>query len=230
MVRLPQKFFRQPSHITKGFSTQVLLAKLSGNQVLLTKPFSTQALLWKKSLATTLVITLVPQSPCKMFESGGDGPRTQNHIICYKLQWPKVSDFPTTWLITIKSLYNGHRPYQFVAEMACRILFHQKKADLAFYKLKPSVSLKPSDPTKCFSTSPIWNTWLSTKWLLGNTDPKRHHFSTQSGGATPIFFTTWGPKTHFVQGGQPTTKGSGNGSGNANLHGIIGVSARCAVI
>ena len=102
--------------------------------------------------------------------------------------------------------------------MACRILFHQKKADLAFYKLKPSVSLKPSDPTKCFSTSPIWNTWLSTKWLLENTDPKRHHFSTQSGGATPIFFTTWGPKTHFVQGGQPTTKGSGN----ANLHGIIG--------
>ena len=66
--------FRQPSPITEGFSTQVLLAKLSGNQVLLTKPFSTQALLWKKSLATTLVITLVPQSPWKMFESGGDGP------------------------------------------------------------------------------------------------------------------------------------------------------------
>ena len=77
---LAHKFCLQNSLATKFYLRNRLAPKLC----------------FEKSLATTLVITLVPQSPCKMFESGGDGPRTQNHIICYKLQWPKVSDFPTT--------------------------------------------------------------------------------------------------------------------------------------
>ena len=90
---------------------------------------------------------------------------------------------------------SGHRPYHFVAEMAFRIFFLVPRSRP--YKMRSS-------------TSPIWNTWLSTKWLLGNIDSKKTWFLYKVRGEQPQFSLQFEARKRNCTRGQPTPKVSGN--------------------